>query len=105
MARPRQVTRTIKTTTVRVKVADLSTNTIVEKEYDLVGEYEKTNKKLLPILSKENPEEKIVSIVSTEIVSTLYSVPEDKFIKLALECAIDRIKQEQEEETMINGEL
>lgn len=80
MAREPQVTRTIVTTTAKVKCADLSTNQVVEKEFTLPRTY-KDNAHLMKALTAYNTEDvHIIAVVSTTENETLYGMTEREFI-------------------------
>lgn len=85
MARQPQVTRTIITTKVNVLVVNTAERTTKEAEFILPRTY-KDEKALLKALDKcatlgEN--ERIVSVISTDEVETLYGMTESDFIKYA----------------------
>lgn len=85
MPRQPQVTRTIITTNVKALVVDIKDHTAKEVELVLPRTY-KDEKAILKALDKsatlaEN--ERIVSVISTDEVETLYGMSEQKFIENA----------------------
>lgn len=84
MARARKVTRTIYSTKVIVMCVDTQTAVVDNHEVTIAGVYS-DDKKLMKAVSKvvETETIKPVSIISTEIIETLYGMDEQKFIEMA----------------------
>lgn len=84
MARTRKVTRTISSTKVIVMCVDTQTAVVDNHEVTIAGVYP-DEKKLMKTVSKEveTATLKPVSIVSKEVVETLYGMDEQKFIEMA----------------------
>ena len=84
MARTRKVTRTISSTKVIVMCVDTQTAVVDNHEVTIAGVYS-DEKKLMKAVSKEVETATIkpVSIVSKEIVETLYGMDEQMFIEMA----------------------
>ena len=84
MARTRKVTRTISSTKVIVMCVDTQTAVVDNHEVTIAGVYS-DEKKLMKAVSKEveTATLKPVSIVSKEVVETLYGMDEQKFIEMA----------------------
>lgn len=84
MARARKVTRTISTTKVIVMCVDTETAKVDNYEVEISGTY-KDDKKLMKEAAKvvETKTLKPVSVVSTEVIETLYGMDEQKFIEMA----------------------
>lgn len=84
MARARKVTRTICSTKVIVMCVDTQTAVVDNHEVTIAGVYS-DDKKLMKAVSKvvETETIKPVSIISTEIIETLYGMDEQKFIEMA----------------------
>lgn len=79
------VTRTVKGTSVEVKVVDAATEKIVQETVMLTKAYD-DEAKLKKAVTKAIPEGKIlVSIVSSTEVNKCYGVPTAKFMELAVE--------------------
>ena len=79
------VTRTVKGTSVEVKVVDAATEQIVQETVMLTKAYD-DEAKLKKAVTKAIPEGKIlVSIVSSTEVNKCYGVPTAKFMELAVE--------------------
>lgn len=96
MARPQMVTRTILTTKVNVLCMDVNTAEPFNREVILPRTYtdeEKLLKKVRSIVDTDTV--KAVHIVDTEVVKTLYGMPEQKFIDNA-EILPPRAEQEEE---------
>ena len=83
MAREPQVTRTIKTTEVEVMVIDLSTKDVTTEVHTVLKTPEA--KKLTKVLEEKinDGTKKVVSIMGTTVVETLYGMNEEDFIKVA----------------------
>ena len=98
MARSRKVTRTICSTKVIVMCVDTQTAVVDNHEVTIAGVYS-DDKKLMKAVSKvvETETIKPVSIISTEIIETLYGMDEQKFIEMA-EVLPPRGKQEDTDE-------
>lgn len=84
MARARKVTRTISSTKVIVMCVDTETAKVNNYEVTIAGTYA-DEKKLMKAVTKvvETPTIKPVSVVSTEVIETLYGMDEQKFIEMA----------------------
>ena len=84
MARARKVTRTISSTKVVVMCVDTETAKVDNYEVEIAGVYS-DEKKLMKAVTKvvETETLKPVSVVSTEVIETLYGMDEQKFIEMA----------------------
>ena len=84
MARARKVTRTICSTKVIVMCVDTQTAVVDNHEVTIAGVYS-DDKKLMKAVSKvvETETIKPVSIISKEIIETLYGMDEQKFMEMA----------------------
>lgn len=84
MARVRKVTRTISATKAIVMCVNTETAVVENYEVEIVGVYS-DDKKLMKAVTKEVETETIkpVSIVSKEVVDTLYGMDEQKFMEMA----------------------
>lgn len=84
MARSRKVTRTISSTKVVVMCVDTQTAVVESYEVTIAGVYS-DDKKLMKAVTKEVETEtlKPVSVVSTEVIETLYGMDEQKFMEMA----------------------
>lgn len=84
MARARKVTRTISTTKVVVMCVNTETAVVENYEVTIAGVYT-DDKKLMKAVTKEVETEvlKPVTVVSTEVIETLYGMDEQKFIEMA----------------------
>ena len=84
MARARKVTRTISSTKVIVMCVDTETAIVNNYEVEIAGVYS-DEKKLMKAVTKvvETETLKPVSVVSTEVIETLYGMDEQKFIEMA----------------------
>lgn len=84
MARTRKVTRTISSTKVVVMCVNTETAVVENYEVTTAGVYP-DEKKLMKAVAKEVETEtlKPVSVVSTEVIETLYGMDEQKFIEMA----------------------
>lgn len=84
MARARKVTRTISSTKVIVMCVDTETAKVNNYEVEIAGVYS-DEKKLMKAVAKvvETETLKPVSVVSTEVIETLYGMDEQKFIEMA----------------------
>lgn len=84
MARARKVTRTISSTKVIVMCVDTETAKVDNYEVTIAGAYT-DDKKLMKAVTKvvETETLKPVSVVSTEVIETLYGMDEQKFIEMA----------------------
>lgn len=84
MARVRKVTRTIPSTKAIVMCVNTETAVVENYEVEIVGVYS-DDKKLMKAVTKEVETETIkpVSIVSKEVVETLYGMDEQKFMEMA----------------------
>ncbi len=84
MARVSMVTRTIVTTKCVALCIDIETAEPFNKDYVLPGTYSDEKKLLKAVQKMEETENvKVVHIVDTEEVETLYGMPESDFIKYA----------------------
>ena len=81
MPRRSMVTRTIETTKVLALCVDLSTETPYKAEFTLSGTFD-TEKAIMKALKKVGDDDvhKVVSVLSTEVVETLYGMDEQDFI-------------------------
>lgn len=84
MARARKVTRTIASTKVVVMCVNTETAVVENYEVTIAGVYS-DDKKLMKAVTKvvETETLKPVSVVSTEVIETLYAMDEQKFIEMA----------------------
>lgn len=84
MARVKKVTRTICSTKVIVMCVDTETAKVNNYEVTIAGTYT-DEKKLMKAVTKvvETETIKPVSVVSTEVIETLYGMDEQKFIEIA----------------------
>lgn len=84
MARARKVTRTIASTKVVVMCVNTETAVVENYEATIAGVYT-DEKKLMKAVTKEveTATLKPVSVVSTEVIETLYGMDEQKFIEMA----------------------
>lgn len=97
MARARKVTRTISATKVVVMCVNTETAVVENYEVTIAGVYT-DEKKLMKAVTKEVETEtlKPVSVVSSEVIETLYGMDEQKFIEMA-EVLPPRDKKEADE--------
>lgn len=97
MARARKVTRTISSTKVDVMCVNTETAVVENYEVTIAGVYP-DEKKLMKAVTKEveTATLKPVSVVSTEVIETLYGMDEQKFMELA-EVLPPRVKKEADE--------
>jgi hypothetical protein len=97
MARARKVTRTIASTKVVVMCVDTQTAVVENYEVTIAGVYS-DDKKLMKAVTKEveTAALKPVSVVSTEVIETLYGMDEQKFVEMA-EVLPPRDKKEADE--------
>ena len=98
MARARKVTRTIASTKVVVMCVNTETAVVENYEVTIAGVYS-DDKKLMKAVTKEVETEtsKPVSIISKEVIETLYGMDEQKFIEMA-EVLPPRAKKEDTDE-------
>lgn len=84
MARARKVTRTISATKVVVMCVNIETAVVENYEVTIAGVYT-DDKKLMKAVTKEVDTAvlKPVTVVSTEVIETLYGMDEQKFIEMA----------------------
>lgn len=84
MARARKVTRTISSTKVIVMCVDTETAKVNNYEVEIAGVYS-DEKKLMKAVTKVVGTEtlKPVTVVSTEVIETLYGMDEQKFMEMA----------------------
>lgn len=84
MSRARKITRTISSTKVVVMCVDTETAKVDNYEVEIAGVYS-DEKKLMKAVAKEVETVTIkpVSIVSKEVVGTLYGMDEQKFMEMA----------------------
>lgn len=84
MARTRKVTRTISSTKVIVMCVDTETAKVNNYEVEIAGVYS-DDKKLMKAVTNvvETETLKPVSVLSTEVIETLYGMDEQKFIEMA----------------------
>lgn len=81
MPRRAMVTRTIETTKVLALCVDLTTETPYKAEFILSGTFEE-EKNIMKALKKvaDDDVHKVVSVISTEVLETLYGMDEQDFI-------------------------
>lgn len=81
MTKERMVTRTVKQTEIKCKVANIESETIDEHIFSIGGVY-KDEKKLFKAVQSLMDDEthKLVSIVSATVKDCLYGMPETVFI-------------------------
>lgn len=84
MARARKVTRTISSTKAVVMCVNTQTAVVENYEVTIAGVYS-DDKKLMKAVTKEveTATLKPVSVVSTEVIETLYGMDEQKFIEMS----------------------
>lgn len=84
MARVRKVKRTISSTKVIVMCVDTETAKVNNYEVEIAGVYP-DEKKLMKAVTKvvETETLKPVTVVSTEVIETLYGMDEQKFMEMA----------------------
>lgn len=84
MARARKVTRTISSTKVVVMCVDTESAKVDNYEVEIAGVYS-DDKKLMKAVTEEveTVTLKPVSIISKEVVETLYGMDEQKFMEMA----------------------
>lgn len=84
MARVRKVTRSISSTKVVVMCVDTETAKVDNYEVEIAGFFS-DEKKLMKAITKEveTATLKPVSIVSKEVIETLYGMDEQKFMEMA----------------------
>ena len=84
MARARKVTRTIASTKFIVMCVNTETAVVENHEGTIAGIYA-DDKKLMKAVTKEveTATLKPVSVISTEVIETLYGMDEQKFIEMA----------------------
>lgn len=84
MSRARKITRTISSTKVVVMCVDTETAKVDNYDVEIAGVYS-DEKKLMKAVTKEveTVTLKPVSIVSKEVVETLYGMDEQKFMEMA----------------------
>ena len=83
MARESVVTRTIETTKVTVKVANLNTSTIEDVPVTLPRTY-KNDEAIMKAVSKILPaHQKALTVVTSEVKSAIYGMTEIDFLKYA----------------------
>lgn len=81
--RESKITRTIQTTKAQVMCLNINDGSTTTKEFTLPRTY-KDDKTILKALAGKNPGTmKPVHVVSTEVISQLYAMPESKFMELA----------------------
>lgn len=83
MARTKMVTRTIVTTKCVALCINVQTAEPFNQDFTLAGSYDDEKKLLKELKKYEDDNHKIVHVVDTEHVETLYGLPEDDFIKYA----------------------
>jgi hypothetical protein len=84
MARVAMVTRTMETTKVNVLCLNIKEGTPFEKELVLAGTFKDEKSKMKAVSAQvDNDEQKAVHVKSTEVITTLYGMTEDDFIKHA----------------------
>ena len=84
MAREKQITRTVETTTAKVMCLNVSTATATTETFTLGGTY-KDNNDILKEVKRlfETDDLKPAAVVETEVNTILYGMPESLFIKYA----------------------
>lgn len=99
MTRARKVTRTISSTKVIVMCVNTEKATVNNYEVEIAGVYS-DEKKLMKAVTKvvETETLKPVTIVSAEVIETLYGLDEQKFMEMA-EVLPPRDKKEDTDET------
>lgn len=84
MSRISMVTRTIETTKVLALCVNVATQTTCENEYILSGTFKDNSAVLKALVKVANTDDtKVVHIISTETVETLYGMSEQDFIASA----------------------
>ena len=85
MARKPMITRTIQSTKVKALCLDLSTQTPEERLFNLPRTY-KDDKAILETLRTEyeTDENKVVHVISSEVIETRYGMTEADFMKNAI---------------------
>lgn len=84
MARKRKVTRTIASTKVIVMCVDTETAKVNNYEVEIAGVYSDEKKLMRAVTNVVETETlKPVSVLSTEVIETLYGMDEQKFIEMA----------------------
>lgn len=83
MARVPMVTRTISSTTAKVLVVNITTKQTSEKEVTVPRTPDEKHLMKAVEAAINNEEEKAVTILSSEVVETLYGMEETEFIKVA----------------------
>lgn len=84
MARARKVTRTIASTKVVVMCVNTETAVVENYEVTIAGVYSDDKKRMKAVTKVVETETlKPVSVVSTEVIETLYGMDEQKFIEMA----------------------
>ena len=104
MARKRMVTRTINNTKVTVSYADVATMTIKEKTFELNGTY-RDNKAIFKAIKKyDSDEERLISVVRTEVVGTRYGMTEKEFLEHAQIIGADEETEDTDTEAVDSAE-
>lgn len=83
MARVRMVTRTINSTKAHVLCVNPTTREVEEKDILLAGTFNDEKAFAKALAKIETDTMKVVSVYSTEIVSDLYGMTEQKFLELS----------------------
>lgn len=83
MARTKMVTRTIVTTKCTALCINVETAEPFNQDFTLAGSYDDEKKLLKELKKYEDESHKIVHVVDTEEVETLYGMSEEDFIKYA----------------------
>ena len=83
MARVPMVTRTISSTTAKVLVVNITTKQTSEKKVTVPRTPDEKHLMKAVEAAINNEEEKAVTILSSEVVETLYGMEETEFIKVA----------------------
>lgn len=98
MARARKVTRTISSTKVVVMCVDTETAEVDNYEVEIAGVYSDEKKLMKAVTNEvETATLKPVSIVSKEVVETLYGMDEQKFMEMAEVLPLRGKKEEADE--------
>lgn len=98
MARARKVTRTISSTKVVVMCVDTETAEVDNYDVEIAGVYSDEKKLMKAVTNEvETATLKPVSIVSKEVVETLYGMDEQKFMEMAEVLPLRGKKEEADE--------
>lgn len=89
------ITRTIKTTNVKVICLDTTTGSSFIQEFNLPRTYKDSKAVLKALADKNTDTMKLVHVVESTITNQLYGMPESKFIEVAV--PINKASAETEE--------